>query len=306
MTSVPEWKMLRGDCILEMAKLPPACFDMAVFSPPFPAVFSYTSEVGDIGNSENLQGDAGLHMSFFYHQLVRVMKPGRVVIVHVTQIGKRKRDGEEGLYDFRGLNIKLAERAGFVYDYDWLVRRNPQAQAIRTRKWELKFQGLETDRSISRGSLSDYLLKFRAPGDNAVPVNNKGEVSRNDWIAWAEPCWNDVPETETLNVKGTKGEGDTKHIAPLQLEIIRRVVKLYTNPGETVFSPFAGIGSEGYMALKHGRRFFGIELKEEYHRTAVANLKRAVKEHAESSKTLFDGLEEKNGEDDTVAVTDEV
>src|SRR5207248_3004661 len=124
-----------------------------------------------------------------------------------------------GLIDFRGLNIRLGQRAGLVWEYDWLVRKNPQAQAIRTRSRELQFAGLESDRAKSRGTLGDYLIKFRAPGENAVPVEGPNQVSRNNWIDWAECCWRDVKETDTLNVHGTKGEGDTKHICPLQLGV---------------------------------------------------------------------------------------
>lgn len=265
-----------GDCIEHMATMPIHCVDMSVFSPPFPSVYAYTSSERDIGNSEDFKGDAKLHLSFFYNQLARIVKPGRVIVVHVQQIPRMKRSGEVGLFDFRGLNIRIAERAGLVFEYDWMVRKNPQAQAIRTRSRELQFAGLESDRAKQRGTLNDYLLKFRAPGDNAVPINASGEVSRNDWIKWAEGCWWDIRETDTLNVSEGRGEQDTKHICPLQLEVIDRVVRLYSNPGELVFSPFTGIGSEGYTALKLGRRFYGCELKDEYYAAALRNCERAV------------------------------
>lgn len=279
-----------GDCVPHMAELPAACFDFAVFSPPFPSLYAYTSEAADIGNSEDLRGDAKLHLSFFYRQLLRVIKPGRVVMIHVAQIPRMKRAGGQGLFDFRGLNIRLGERAGFVWEYDWVVRKNPQAQAIRGKAWELKFQGIETDRAMSRGALPDYLLKFRVPGENAVSVVSD-EVSRNDWINWAECTWGDIKETGTLNgQKGkevARGADDTKHICPLQLEVIERLVRLYTNPGELVFSPFAGIGSEGYVALKLGRRFYGCELKAEYHQVALRNLAKAIDLRERESRTLF-------------------
>lgn len=249
------------------------------FRPHFPSLYAYTSKEADIGNSEDLKGEAKLHLSFFYRQLARVVKPGRVIMVHVCQIARMKRSGGVGLFDFRGLNIRLGERAGLVYEYDWLIRKNPQAQAIRTRSRELQFSGLESDRAKSRGTLGDYLLKFRVPGDNAVPINSDKEVSRDDWIKWAECCWNDIKETDTLNVKEGRGKDDTKHICPLQLGLIERLILLYSNPGEIVFSPFTGIGSEGYMALKLGRRFYGCELKEEYHRAALRNMKRAMDKH---------------------------
>jgi hypothetical protein len=219
-----------------MNQLPPQCVDFAIFSPPFPSTFAYTDLAEDMGNSENLKHEAKLHFSFFFRQFARMLKPGRVAIVHCAQIGKLKRAGEQGLFDFRGMLQRLGERAGLIYEYDWMIRKNPQAQAIRTKKWELKFQGIETDRAMCRGTLCDYLLKFRAPGENKVKVCNTGEVTRETWIKWAEGCWDDILETDTLNTAVAKGENDTKHICPLQLEPIRRCVMLYTNPEEIVFS----------------------------------------------------------------------
>jgi hypothetical protein len=285
------WHIQNGDCIPGMADLPPACMDMAIFSPPFPSTFAYTDLPSDLGNSENLKHEAKLHFSFFFRQFARIIKPGRVAIVHCAQIGRLKRAGEVGLFDFRGMLVRLAERAGLVYEYDWLIRKNPQAQAIRTKKWELKFQGIETDRAMSRGTLCDYLLKFRAPGENKVRVNNTGEVTRDTWIKWAEGCWDDILETDTLNTAEAKSEDDTKHICPLQLEPIRRCVMLYTNPDDIVFSPFTGVGSEGYVTvggkspktgnqLAYQRRFYGWELKPEYYGTAGKNLAKAAKQFA--------------------------
>ena len=231
--------------------------------------------------------EATLHLRFFYKALARIIKPGRAVVVHVMQIPRMKRTGEEGLCDFRGINLRIAERCGLIYEYDWAVRKNPQAQAIRTKSRELQFAGLESDRSKQRGSLPDYLIKLRKPGDNAVKINAKNQVSRNDWIKWAECCWDDIEETDTLNVARGRDEKDVKHICPLQLEVIRRLVLLYSNPGEIVFSPFTGIGSEGYVSLggkspKTGRqiadprRFFGCELKPSYYAAACDNLRTAA------------------------------
>jgi len=280
-----------GDCIPHMLEvMPPASVDFSVFSPPFPSLFSYTSKAEDIGNSEDLRGEAKLHLGWFYAGLRRVLKPGRACIVHVMQIPRLKRSGEVGLHDYRGINIRMGERAGLVYEYDWAIRKNPQAQAIRTKSRELQFSGLESDRARQRGALADYLIKFRAPGDNSIAVDSEGEVSRNEWIDWAECCWGDIKETDTLNVREARSEEDTRHICPLQLGVIDRVVRLYTNPGELVFSPFTGIGSEGYVSLQRGRRFYGCELKPEYHAQAIKNLAKARKVHEQNSKTLFDAV----------------
>lgn len=274
-----------GDCIEHMATMPDACVDFSVFSPPFPALYAYTSSPSDIGNSEDLKHEARLHLGFFYSQLARIVKPGRCVVVHVMQIPRMKRTGGVGLFDFRGLNIRLGERSGLVYEYDWLVTKNPQAQAIRTKSREMQFAGLESDRARSRGALGDYLIKFRAPGDNEAKINTSGQVSRNDWIGWAEAAWTDIRETDTLNVKDGRGDDDIKHICPLQLGVIDRLVRLYTNPGEIVFSPFTGIGSEGYVSVKRGRRFYGCELKDEYHRAAIANIENAIRESVITPET---------------------
>lgn len=276
-----------GDCIEHMATMPDRCVDFSVFSPPFPSLYAYTDSESDIGNSEDFSGDAKLHLSYFYRQLARLVKPGRVVCVHVMQIPRLKRSGGVGLHDFRGLNIRLGERSGLVYEYDWAIRKNPQAQAIRTRSRELQFAGLESDRAKQRGSLPDYIIKFRAPGDNATPIVGEGQVSRNDWIKWAECCWHDIKETDTLNVAEGRSEKDQKHICPLQLGVIDRLIRLYTNPSEVVFSPFTGIGSEGYVAVKLGRRFYGCEIKDRYYETALRNLARA-ESAAEKQYALFD------------------
>ncbi len=280
-----KWEVVQEDCIEHMAKMPDHSVDFSVFSPPFPSLFAYTSEACDIGNSENLRGEAKLHFSFFFRQLTRIIKPGRIVIVHCMQIPGLARNQERGTFDFRGLLIKLAERAGLTYQYDWCIRKNPQAQAIRTHSHKLLFVQLERDRAKSCGAFGDYLIKFIAPGDNQTPIDSE-EITREQWIEWAECTWQ-VNETDTLNVREGRGEDDTKHICPLQLGVIYRAVKLFSNPGEIVFSPFTGIGSEGYEAIKLNRRFYGCEIKSEYIAAAKLNLKRAEEIAEASQRDLF-------------------
>ncbi len=294
-----EWQIERGDCIPGMAGMPAESVDMAVFSPPFPALYAYTDSAADIGNVDVMGDEAKLHLSFFYRQLARILKPGRVAIVHVMQIPRMKRTGEVGLFDFRGLNIRLGERCGLVYEYDWSVRKNPQAQAIRTKSRELQFVGLEKDRAKARGCLSDYLIKFRSPGENSTPIDSEDQVSRNNWIDWAEGCWNDINETDTLNVSAGRDEKDVKHICPLQLEVYRRCILLFSNPGEIVFEPFVGIGSGGFIALggkspktgkgvNDSRRYLGFELKQSYFDAAQKNMERAVAQReGKKHKSLF-------------------
>ena len=296
-----QWDIFHGDAIPHMlADMPESCVDFSVFSPPFPSLYAYTDSVSDVGNVDSVGAEARVHLGFMYAGLHRVLKPGRAAVVHVCQIPRMKRSGGVGLCDFRGMNIRLGERAGLVYEYDWSVRKNPQAQAIRTRSRELQFSGLENDRSAQRGTLQDYLIKFRKPGVNEKKIDAPNQVSRNEWIDWAEGCWSDIQETDTLNTKAAKSEDDTKHICPLQLEVIRRCVLLYSDPGELVFSPFAGIGSEGYVSLggkspktgkriSDARRFYGCELKSEYFEQAKRNLANATacKETA-NNYSLFD------------------
>lgn len=295
-----EYAIHAGDVIPHMLEeMPESCIDFTVTSPPFPSVFAYTDEACDLGNTEDLRGELKIHFGFFFRGLLRVLKPGRVAVIHCTQIAHKKRDNETDLHDFRGTLIRLAKRAGWRYCYDWLVRVNPQAQAIRTRKWELKFQGLEADRAQSRGALGMYLIKLRKPGDNSVAVDSPGQVSRDDWIEWAEGCWNDINETDTLNYKIAKGDKDTKHICPLQLGIIERLTRLYTNPGELVFDPFSGIASTGFVALGgvfpktkkrlvDPRRFYGCEIKPEYLQAAHDFCEQAMRQRQQENRSLFD------------------
>ena len=259
-----------GDCIPHMFEvMPENSVDFSVFSPPFPSLYAYTDSESDLGNVATMGSESKLHFSYFFKALSRVLKPGRVAIVHCCQIPRMKRAGEDrGMHDFRGLLIRLGERAGLTYEYDWCIRKNPQSQALRTRSRELQFAGLEKDRSRTRGAIADYLIKFTAPGENEVPIDAKGDVSRNNWIDWAEPAWMDIRETDTFNTDEGKGEEDTRHICPLQKEVIARCVKLYSNPDEIVLSPFSGIGSELRVALKLGRRAYGCELKDEWYELA--------------------------------------
>lgn len=295
-----QYAIHHGDCIPHMlGEMAESSVDFAVFSPPFPSLYAYTDSVSDIGNVDSMGTEAKIHLGFMFAGLARVLKPGRAAVVHVCQIPRMKRSGGVGLCDFRGLNIRLGERSGLVYEYDWSVRKNPQAQAIRTRSRELQFSGLENDRAAQRGTLQDYLIKFRKPGENQVKIDSENQVSRNDWIDWAEGCWDDIYETDTLNTAEAKSDDDTKHICPLQLEVIRRCVLLYSNPGEIVFSPFAGIGSEGYVslggqspktkkAISDPRRFYGCELKKEYFDQANRNLGRAVDSRGASEQPTLE------------------
>jgi len=180
--------------------------------------------------------------------------------------------------------VRAFVKEGWIYDGRVTIDKDPQAQAIRTHSKALLFVQLEKDSTWSRPAMADYIVRFRKPGENAVHV--KPDLSREDWILWARPIWQDIDESDTLNRELAREEKDERHICPLQLQTIERCIRLWTNPGEVVLSPFAGIGSEGYRALQLGRKFIGCELKESYYRTAVRNLETA----SQTQTSIFDRI----------------
>ena len=217
--------------------------------------------------------------------MLRVTKPGRTSAVHVQQVAILKsREGYVGLQDFRGAVIQAHLDAGFIYYGEVTVDKNPQLQAVRTKAQGLMFVQLRRDSALSRPALADYVLIFHKPGDNDVPI--QPDISNETWIDWASPVWREIPEMATLNPGSGAENADERHICPLQLPIIERAVRLWSNPGELVLSPFAGIGSEGYVSVLQGRKFVGCELKPSYWQTAVDNLRRAEEEA--SVPSLFD------------------
>lgn len=280
------WRMLLGDSAERLAELDAASIDLSVFSPPFGSLYTYSNTERDLGNSRS-QDEFWEHFGYISRQLLRVMRPGRIVCVHVAQIPSQKaRDGLIGLKDFRGDTISHFQQAGFVFHGEVCIDKDPQAQAIRTKSKGLLFTQMHKDSSWSRPALADYILLFRAPGDNAVPI--KPDITNDEWIEWARPIWYGIRESDTLNVVEARSDDDERHICPLQLGMIERCIRLWSNKGETVLSPFAGIGSEGYEAILRGRRFIGIELKPEYWRVAVKNLRQA--EQLMHAPDLFSAL----------------
>ena len=267
------WAMYNGDSAEVLKGIPDGSVDLSVFSPPFQSLFTYSASERDLGNAASVP-EFWDHFDFISRELLRVMRPGRNVCVHVAQIGTTKvSHGVTGLADFRGDTVRHFTKAGFTYHGDIVVDKDPQAQAIRTKSKALLFVQMDRDAVWLRPALCDYIIVFRAPGENAVPV--KPELTREEWIEWARPVWYGIRESDTLNAAVARQAQDERHIAPLQLGTIERIVKLWTNRGETVLSPFAGIGSEGYVSVQHGRRFVGIELKPSYYRFAVDHLKQA-------------------------------
>ena len=267
------WRVIQSDCVKAMGMLPGNSMDLSVFSPPFLSLYQYSASDADMGNSKD-------HKTFFSHfgfmiaELLRITKPGRNACVHVAQVATTlSTHGVIGLTDFRGKTIQAFVDAGWVYHGEVCIDKDPQAQAIRTHTKGLMFVQLKKDASWLRPALADYILVFRKPGENEIPIHP--DITNEDWIEWARPIWYGIRESETLNTSEARNEEDDRHICALQLGTIERCVRLWSNAGEHIFSPFAGIGSEGYEAVRLGRRFTGCELKPLYAKTAAKNLTEA-------------------------------
>jgi len=264
------WRLMLGDSCERMAEIADDSVDLSVYSPPFASLFTYSPSLRDLGNSAS-RAEFIEHFGFIIRENLRITAPGRICCVHVAQLTTTKAThGYMGLTDFRGQVIQAYIDAGWIYYGEVTVNKDPQAQAIRTKAHALTFATKNRDSAGTRPALADYLLIFKKPGDNAVPI--KTDVTNDEWIEWAQPIWWDIRETRTLNFRPGREDNDERHICPLQLDFIERCVRLWSNPGELVFSPFAGIGSEPYCAVKLGRRGLGIELKPSYWQTAVNNL----------------------------------
>jgi DNA modification methylase len=265
------WTLMLGDSCERLAEIADNSIDLSVYSPPFDSLYTYSPSVRDLGNSKD-RAEFLKHYSFIIRENLRVTKPGRNVVVHVADVATTKAThGVMGLTDFPADVTRAYRDAGFTYYGKITVDKDPQAQAIRTKSHALMFVTKERDASWLRPALADYVLIFKKPGDNKAPVH--GDVTNEEWIQWARPVWYGVNETNTLNVRVARENEDERHICPLQLDFIERCVRLWSNPGETVLSPFGGIGSEVYTAVKLGRKGISVELKPSYWRTAVDNMR---------------------------------
>jgi len=282
------WRLLLGDSCERLAEIETGTVDLSVCSPPFASLYTYSPSERDLGNNAG-RAEFLEHYGYIIREQLRVTRPGRIACVHVQQLTTtRVTHGVIGMTDFRGEVIRAFMAEGWIFHGEVTVDKDPQAQAIRTKAQALMFGTLRRDSSMTRPALADYLLLFRAPGENAIPI--RGDVDNDTWIVWARPVWYNIRESNTLNVAAGRESADERHICPLQLDFIERCVRLWSNPGELVLSPFAGIGSEGFVSIKHGRRFIGCELKPSYWRTAVANMQQA--EHDRDLPMLTDLIDE--------------
>jgi len=249
--------------------------DLTVYSPPFADLYTYSASERDLGNSKDWI-EFFEHYLFIIKEVYRVTKPGHVSCVHTSDIpAMQMKDGYIGVRDFPGAVIEAHCKAGWTFYGRAIVTKNPQAQAIRTKAKGLLFTQLRKDSMDSRPALLDHILIFKKPGENLNPVKpvENGEIDNEMWIDWAGGIWTGIHESDTLQYTTARDKDDEKHICPLQLGTIERCIKLYTNPGDLILTPFGGIGSEGYQAVKFGRRAILIELKPSYFRILVDNMR---------------------------------
>jgi DNA modification methylase len=287
----PLWAMYQGDAVEVASGLPDESVHYQIFSPPFPSLYTYSASERDLGNSPG--HDAfWKHYRYLIEQQVRVLKPGRLISVHCMLIPTSKQhDGYIGLRDFRGDIIRAHEDAGLIFHSEVSIWKDPVQAAVRTKALGLLHKQLKKDSAMSRNGINDFLVTFRKPGENTEPISHTDQsFPVSEWQNLASPCWTDIHPSDTLQYRSARAEEDEKHICPMQLEVIRRGLRLWTNPGDVVLSPFAGIGSEGYVALEQGRRFIGAELKESYYQQAIRNLSSVAGDAQDPYEILFADL----------------
>lgn len=300
-TSGEGWTAYQGDCVEGVRRLADNSVHYSIFSPPFASLYTYSNSDRDMGNSKN-PGEFEQHFQFLVKELHRVIMPGRLVSFHCMNLPTSKQHhGVIGIRDFRGDLIRMFEAEGFVFHSEVCIWKDPVTAMQRTKALGLLHKQIVKDSAMSRQGVPDYLVTMRKRGDNPEPVAGKlvdfaGENpprmttddtrnSINIWQRYASPVWMDINPSDTLQFRNARDNDDERHICPLQLDVIRRGVQLWSNPGDVVLSPFMGIGSEGHVALEQGRAFIGFELKPSYYACAVGNLRAAEK--AQKQTTLF-------------------
>ena len=291
-----QYAMYCGDTTEVIKGVPDDSIGLIVYSPPFSSLYTYSNSDRDLGNSRNDE-EFFRHFDFIVNELYRILMPGRIMAVHCMNIpAMKERDGYIGIKDFRGDLIRCFQKRGFIYHSEVTIWKNPVTEMQRTRALGLLHKQIKKDSSKSRMGMPDYIVFMRKPGDNPKPITHTNEsfpvslwqnVASPAWEI-TPPVWNDINQSNTLNRMFSDEESE-KHIAPLQLDVIERIVNLYSNPDDTVFTPFMGIGSEVYQSVKMGRKAIGIELKDAYFEQAVKNMKSLEEEKAQM--TLFDFLQ---------------
>lgn len=262
-----------ADCIDLAREIEDESIDFIIYSPPFESLFTYSNSDRDMGNNKSSE-QFQQHYQYLIDETYRMMKPGRLVAVHCMNLTTSKaNDGFIGIRDFRGDIIRAHQKAGFIYHSEVCIWKDPVVAMQRTKALGLLHKTIKKDSSMSRQGLADYLVIFRKDGVNEKPISHTAEEFPVDmWQRYASPVWFDIDQTRTLNFRDAREDDDVKHICPLQLDVIERAMDLWTTKGDLVFSPFTGVGSEGYTAVKMGRKFIGSELKPSYYGQAIKNL----------------------------------
>ena len=282
------WYIYHGDCVDVARGIPESSVDFIIFSPPFESLYTYSNSDRDMGNCRSSL-EFARHFRFLAKELYRILTPRRCMSVHCMDLPlSKQRDGVIGLRDFSGALVRIFERAGFVMHTPRVtIRKDPVTAMQRTKAIGLLWKQVKKDSCLSRMGVPDYLMTFRKPGTNPKPVHHTAEeFPVKQWQQWAECVWHDINPSNTLQKDSARDNEDERHIAPLQLQVIERAITMWTNPEDIVFTPFMGIGSEAYQAIKMGRRAIGIELKDSYYAQSVKNLRRAEDQQF-SEQSLF-------------------
>lgn len=272
-----KFSLYNGDSVEVLKGIPDNSIHYSIFSPPFASLYTYSNSDRDMGNSKT-DDEFYEHFSFLVKELYRVTMPGRLLSFHCMNLPTSKvRDGVIGIKDFRGLLIRIFTDAGWIYHSEVCIWKNPVTAMQRTKALGLLWKQLKKDSAMSRQGIPDFIVTMRKPGDNPERVTHTDEsFPCNVWQKYASPVWIDINQSDTLQRKSAREDKDEKHICPLQLEVIKRCIELWSNPNDIVLDPFAGIGSTPYVALRMGRRGLGIELKESYYNQAVKNCNEAL------------------------------
>lgn len=273
------YALYNGDSCEILTGIPDNSVHFEIYSPPFASLYTYSNSERDLGNCRT-KSEFFQHFEFIIRELYRALMPGRLMAVHCMNLPTSKeRDGFIGIEDFRGELIRAFQAAGFLYHSEVCIWKDPVIAMQRTKALGLLHKQLKKDSCMSRQGIPDYLVVMRKPGENPERVTHTNESFPVDiWQRYASPIWMDINPSDTLQTSSARDEKDEKHICPLQLTVIRRALNLWTNPGDTVLSPFMGIGSEGVVALQNGRRFIGVELKSTWYGQAVRNCAGATEE----------------------------
>ena len=276
-----------GDSAEVLKGIPSDSIHYIIYSPPFQSLYVYSNSDRDLGNCMT-PNEFYEQFSFIGKELYRALMPGRLMSFHCMNLPTSKeRDGFIGIRDFRGELIKFFQDMGFIYHSEVCIWKDPVTAMQRTKALGLLHKQLKKDSCMSRQGIPDYLVTMRKPGDNPERVTHTNEsFPVKKWQYYASPIWTDINPSDTLQYASARENEDERHICPLQLTVIERGIELWSNPGDTVLTPFLGIGSEAYMAVKMGRKAVGIELKDSYYRQAVKNVKSVANE---TQGSLFDG-----------------